>query len=1227
MKYFFRLILIGILGYCSPLAGQTPLDTMCPSQPPYYLSPLLPETEAVTCTKSSAAYIQKYRLQTQYIPNTTSFQAIKTIPVNIVVFGEDDGTGFPFQINGSNTMYFDVNGNLTSGFQTSSPNTQYFHQWINHPFVAPAGPYPVIYDLQGNPVSGIGPQNPCSLPDTRVRFLIKYYFYENSTLLASINSSAMLQYHFNLNPEAVNQLTCILSQEIYHPTAGGFASSMNYNGKTIPYVHTRTKYYPIDYGQPWGGDYWYTAEHLPHEFGHHLQLDHTYNSGILNPNHHDYLDDVHPDPQIWPGYFGSHNLMGGAPSNDWISCKQMGRMHRTLSIGSLTRHFAFGYGSEPHLISSNETWDFEYKSYNDIIVESGAILTITCRLEMVPQAKIIVEPGARLIIDGGIITSARCGGAAYEGFWQGIEVWGNYQQSQIPIDAQTGLRLYQGEVQVINGGTIENAINAIAAIKTNPDGTKDWSKTGGVIILDDANMKNNNFDVWIGAYHNKIPNTNREVRNYSSIVNSRFEKNDNMLAGYNGYAFIGLWDVGTISIKGNSFKNLKTNLNIQDRGRGIVAYSATINLTDYCPSAGSIYVPISQLQATSAYPTPCTGAVRNHFEGLYYGVWASNVTGLPNSIIHIDRANFEDVYHGIYIQNAKHSSVTRCDFEIPSTDPAAIVGSGALTHAYGIYLDGSDGYRVEENNLFNNSGPVEVRGIVVNESGVTNNEIYRNTLESTLGYAIQAQGNNRGGNQTGLGLFCNEMAENLSDIVVLDNGIKVHQLITSTNGSSQNAAGNIFTSCVSNNYQNYNNQSAATIFYYADGNNVPQCVYNVNFPQLQVALPRSCPSKLANTFQNTEQNLGAARLAYNSAVTMLHIWQDGGNANLEYEVETTLPWEVYVQFNELMLESPYLSDEAILAAINNDAFSSLMIKLLMAANTHAVHNPEIMEAIYQRIPAMPESYIAEIESGFDQVSQLDLLRGDVAATRHLVDVLTNDIKRHYQMEFEDGEDVIDEYINFVASINTLTSRYDLASLHLQVGDYTSMAATLESIPFTFELNDLQEQDHLNWQTYFDVAADLKQSGIYPESLTAAQITELETIAELEFSRVAPAAKALLMLNQHGFEYKEEVKPVPEYTPRKRNPESGIQKAQASTLKVYPNPCNDFTTLEYRTGNKYNNLRVELTDAMGKTIFSQRLKGGDNEELLSLSTLKPGVYLLKLIGDNAVVDTQRITISR
>ncbi|NCA86888.1 MAG: hypothetical protein EOM83_15195, partial [Clostridia bacterium] len=137
------------------------------------------------------------------------------------------------------------------------------------------------------------------------------------------------------------------------------------------------------------------------------------------------------------------------------------------------------YNSTPLVIDSDETWNIDKTINSDLIVESNATLTVKSCLRFADNAKLIIKPGGKLILNGGTLTNA-C-----TGLWQGIEVWGNPLLSQIPAN--------QGWLSISNGGTIENAVVAVKA------GTGDFgAKGGGIVHASEAFFRNNKSDV---AFH------------------------------------------------------------------------------------------------------------------------------------------------------------------------------------------------------------------------------------------------------------------------------------------------------------------------------------------------------------------------------------------------------------------------------------------------------------------------------------------------------------------------------------------------------------------------------------------------------------------------------------------------------------------------------------------------------------------------------------------------------
>lgn len=156
---------------------------------------------------------------------------------------------------------------------------------------------------------------------------------------------------------------------------------------------------PDIYVEPWYNTIrgWFinsVGELIAHELGHSFWLYHVSDCEY---------NIMHPDPISWDTY----------------SPEQIGKMHRSLAITNV-RKFSTedSYITSPYILSSNKLWDLDHTRYQDVIVEEGATLTITCKLVMKNSAKIIVEQGGHLIVDGGIITTED------DSLWKGIEVGG-----------------------------------------------------------------------------------------------------------------------------------------------------------------------------------------------------------------------------------------------------------------------------------------------------------------------------------------------------------------------------------------------------------------------------------------------------------------------------------------------------------------------------------------------------------------------------------------------------------------------------------------------------------------------------------------------------------------------------------------------------------------------------------------------------------------------------------
>lgn len=435
-------------------------------------------------------------------------------------------------------------------------------------------------------------------------------------------------------------------------------------------------------------------------------------------------------------------------------------------------------------ITQDQIWDNNRNLKGDLEISANTTLTITGTLRMAENAKIIVLPQGKLIVDGGAITNL-CPGK----MWKGIRVLGNKNQRQ--------LAQYQGTLEIKNGSVISNAKDAISTW----DG-EHYSTSGGIVKCTNSTFLNNRRSAEFMAYINHT-STGSETSNVSYFKNCNFTINDNNIftaAGVTYSDIITMWGVNEVAIRGCHFSDVRTGS--PTRGNAITLASAGAYIKPSCTYG----------DYSADFPCSCTGESNNTFNGFAKGVNAEN-TG-TNYPFNVFKANFEKCEKSVSSSAVNSYKVTMSNFDMTRTDN--------LSNMHGIYSESSTGYKIEGNNFYTthatNPSGFNSFGISIGYSGSDENTIYRNSFDK-LSYGVLS-----GPDNNSLQVLCNEFTNSFSIDVWAIASISLVQ------GSSSASAGNKFTIGKANFYLGAPGLVVGSIvnYYHSDANssNNIYCPYN-----------------------------------------------------------------------------------------------------------------------------------------------------------------------------------------------------------------------------------------------------------------------------------------------------------------------------------------------------------------------------------------------------------------
>lgn len=948
-----------------------------------------------------------------------------------------------------------------------------------------------------------------------------------------------------------------------------------------------------------GGKPWVVASILTHEICHCLGLGHSWYAAQKAlfpdlPNQTSQNSECDP----WTDPNCSNNIMGYANTRNWITPLQMGHMHQLASGGWRTKMMCeCNHGAVTlQNITSDETWEWARLLDHDLHITNNSTLTIKCKVSMPEQGKIVVEPGSKLVIDGGIITNS-CGQ-----MWRGIEVHGSGSQAQSES--------YDGTVVLKNGAIIEYATRAIQLGESDlQSGVMVLGTSTGILRCSDATFRNCRS----GIYFGRVPNVLFD--NTSYIKDSEFVTDDELNQGPQAIeTMINLDFNNGVQIEGNTFINQATSLySPESRGIGIASNSSVWRAERYCDSQ-----VVNDVDCDFGTLHP------NHFENLWIGVNAQSMNNVTPFVI--DNATFVDCFGGVNMEGVHGAAILSCTFSVPSAteiDPEASYGVSALL---------CDGWEIEDNKAIGPGDGSPTVGYAIHGS-VGNNAIENNSGDN-LHTATLIMGKNSNANfSIGLQILCNNFGQlsGLNQYDVALNGVAPNlPSIQENQGEggldAEDPAGNLFShNPTSGTYDWYIESGVHDIIYNRHSNIDEPKVEPVDFTGgtwldivpfgVEYDPVNSCILEIGTHTGSTVSHVLKVnsiddllvdqwdyyndRLDNGSTRGLLAFVQDVNNSSMEVR-------------NALVAASPYVSATVWQAAFNrNPSMDSW--HLAMALVESSPLKPSVRQMMYssgvdpfyqQLVNAAQNGGISATGILESEISSLTLER-EQEVTHYLRNLLTDSLTN-----------------GTIAELMTLldpTSRVDHAlstfGLHVLDGNNSSAQSILtncSSYPISDDVCETQ-------QIWLDEAS----TDLSFQTLTGNQIADLQAMAD---DLANPAcAYARSILRAHSETLYDPVFYFPGGVLRDLEIANPHLNSDRQVLNVYPNPSSKFAYAVYECDPGVEYAEFVVIDTFGKQIHRELLQGSFGIIELNNDQMSNGVYLCSLYWDGILVESQKLTV--
>lgn len=834
-------------------------------------------------------------------------------------------------------------------------------------------------------------------------------------------------------------------------------------------------------------------------------------------------------------------------------------------------------------INGSTTWS-QYNNYvvsGTVDIASGTLTIDDSEIHFGPNGKVIIRPGAKLILNQSTLTSTNC-----ESLWRGIELQGNAGLSQ---DANI-----QGEI-TMDYSTISNAQQGISVYGLNGNQI-DWSKTGGIIDAENSYFLNNWKDVAFLSY---------TFLNKSRFINTKFQTNASLFNNVHPVWHVTMYDVNGINFLGCEFSNSNQNLTSFHRGSGIKSIDSRYLVTGLCPGG---------VNANGG----CPSLIRSKFNNLDFGIDATATN--QNQTVEVSFSDFDKVIRGIALTGIDNSPIHNNNIHLTSALP-----STNLTDLVGIHVISCETHSIENNSIYSTNSNLKSYGIIVDNSNLNGtsdafNQVYRNNLHN-LTYGITANKTNAKIQDnsnlahfgevipfTGLVFKCNHFFNStISDITATG---PVAVLQGTTAAQAHDPANNIFSEIPSQQADFWYSPLDQYLDYYYETSTNPSSrtepyttLYNPANTSLNVIgttfnYTESCPNKI---YPFVTADLVELKDDYVDKIGHYTDSIDGGDTDMLLQIiEQETPQVVYNLLNPL---SGRLSDIVLRSLI--DEIPRIPSGIV---NSILIDNAPLTESVKLAVELsnLPVYYKTQLLS-LNGVSPFDLLIQQLSFNKKGLELVGTELYR----KIMNDTSVVNKLDTLVSLLDDKLNAEELLRFKIEyyilVNDYTSSANLLNQYISTFDNSIYEDFQSL-------LIEKINQPGKILGALSDSNtVVDLQTlISNAPSSREAQTAIKLFefILNQDVYSDIDEIN----YIKSMKAVSESIQQLTEISLSVFPNPTTDFISFDLRLVDE-DQASVVIYNLDGKKVFEGNFKA--NNSFLNTEDFKSGIYILNVTYSNGV----------